>query len=192
MLYVRAIGKCDFIATRTRTEHDSLACVCQNMCRNINVHVLLATVIAPEVCNNVHVFGTAHNVTVGVEKAPERSCVLGVSQETGRFRINNILNYKTAVPWPKILTLTEISVDVGPIALLWLPRIACLFNAVLHGFIYGCKMLTDQSQRLYLHEIVRTLCSCVSVKSMQFLFSTNALYFFSPEVYNIVWTSCCL
>jgi len=61
------------------------------MCRNINVHGLLATVIVPEVCDNVHVFGTAHNVTVGVEKAPEWSCMLDVYQQT------DILNYKTAV-----------------------------------------------------------------------------------------------
>ena len=67
------------------------------MCRNINVHVLLATVLVPEVCNNVHVFGIAHNVTVGVERAPETSCVLGVSQKTGIVRIINILNYKIAV-----------------------------------------------------------------------------------------------
>ena len=98
MLYVRAIWKYDLIATRTRAEHDSLACICQNMCRNINVHVLLATVILPEDCNNVHVFGTARNVTVGVERAPEMSCVLDVSQQTGSFRINNILNYKIVVP----------------------------------------------------------------------------------------------
>jgi len=59
---------------------------------------LLVTVIVPEVCNNVHVFGTAHNMTVEVERAPERSCVLGVSQQTGSVRVNNILNYKIAVP----------------------------------------------------------------------------------------------
>jgi len=147
------------------------------MCRNINVHVLLATVIVPEVCNNVHVFCTAHNVTVGVEKAPERLCVLGVSRQTGSFRINNAVNDKTAVPWLKILTLTEISVDVGPVVLLRLLRIACLFNAVLHGFIYGCKMLMDQSQKLYLHETVRTLYSCISVTHMQFLFPQILAFF---------------
>jgi hypothetical protein len=37
------------------------------------------------------------NVTVEVEKAPERTCVLGVSQQMGSFRITNILNYEIAV-----------------------------------------------------------------------------------------------
>jgi hypothetical protein len=117
--------------------------------------------------------------------------VLGVPQQTGSFRINSILNHKTAVPWFQILTLNEISVDLGPVVLLQLLLIACLFNVVLHGFIYGSKMLTDQRQRLYLHETVLTFYSRVSVQRMQFLFSPNLLQFFS-EVYNIMWTSFCL
>ena len=148
------------------------------MCRNINAHVLLPTVVVPEVCDNAHVFATAHNVTAGVEKAPERSCVLGVSQQTGSAPINDILNYKIAAPWLKIVTLTEISVDVGPIVLLRLLRIGCLFTVVFHGFIYGCKMLMDQSQRLHLHKTVRTLYGCVSVKRRLFLFSPNLFFFF--------------
>jgi hypothetical protein len=134
-MYVRAVGKCDFIATRTCAEHDSLACVCQKMCRNINAPVLLATFIVHEVCINVHVTGTTLDVTVEVEGAPEISCVLGVSQQMGSVRINSVLNYKIAVLWLKRQTCTEISVDVGPIVLLRLLRSACFFNAELHGYL---------------------------------------------------------
>ena len=63
------------------------------MCRNINVHGFLAAVIVPEVCDNVHVFGTAHNVTVGVEKADERSCVLDEAYINKRtFQIIKLLS----------------------------------------------------------------------------------------------------